>query len=136
MNTPWFHEDAVELCRKVEAICPQFGCHVALTGGLLYKDGARKDCDLLFYRIRQVEEIDVDGLFGALASIGLTRESGFGWVYKATFEGKPVDCFFPEADGGEYERADPNDLTAAAEYRAEQRADDLMMERFEREGGR
>jgi hypothetical protein len=44
----WTLAEAVEVCRQVEAICPPFGCHVALTGGTLYKDGERKDLDLLF----------------------------------------------------------------------------------------
>ncbi len=98
--TPWTLPDAIALCVMVESICPKFGCHVALTGGLLYKVGPRKDCDLLFYRIRDKESIDKDGLFSALESIGLEETSGFGWCHKATFQGKPVDCFFPEEDGG------------------------------------
>jgi hypothetical protein len=100
----WTHEQAVELARKVEAICPSFGCHVALTGGTLYKDGLRKDCDLLFYRIRQVGVIDGDGLWAALSAIGLVKKRGFGWCFKAHYQGKPVDCFFPEA----YDGADEN----------------------------
>ncbi len=100
--TKWTQAEAIALCREIEAICPPFGCHVALTGGLLYKDGPRKDCDLLFYRIRQVEEIDEDGLFGALSAIGVEKASGFGWCHKATYQGKQIDCFFPEEQGGEY----------------------------------
>lgn len=104
MNQPkptpnWTQAEAIELCVKIEAICPKFGCHVALTGGLLYREGPRKDLDILFYRIRQVERIDIDGLFGALDGIGLVEHSGFGWCHKATFNGKSVDCFFPEEDG-------------------------------------
>jgi hypothetical protein len=106
---PWAQADAIALCRAIEAICPDYGCHVALTGGLLYKDGERKDCDILFYRIRQVDEIDVEGLFAALSTIGVERVSGFGWVYKAVYQGKPIDCFFPESDRGEYERAEEQD---------------------------
>ena len=106
----WTQETAIALCRKVEAICPQFGCHVALTGGTLYRDGPRKDVDILFYRIRQIEQIDTDGLFAALANIGLERKGGFGWCFKATYEGRAIDCFFPEEQGGEYVRADPNDM--------------------------
>lgn len=97
----WTHQEAIDLCIAVEAVCPQFGCHVALTGGLLYKTGARKDCDLLFYRIRQVKEINLDALFTALEEIGLVEESGFGWCFKATYRGKPVDIFFPEEQGGD-----------------------------------
>lgn len=99
MNRKWTLEQAVELCRKVEAVCPPFGCHVALTGGTLYKDGPRKDCDILFYRIRQVDEINREGLFEALAKVGLMKTSGFGWVYKGRFDGRGVDMFFPDDDG-------------------------------------
>lgn len=29
---PWNLEQAIELCKKLEVLCPQAGCHVALTG--------------------------------------------------------------------------------------------------------
>lgn len=99
---PWVTADAIALCKSVEAICPAYGCHVALTGGLLYKDGPRKDCDLLFYRIRQSAEIDRDGLFLALDDIGLSLTGGFGWCHKAAWQGKPLDLFFPDEEGGWY----------------------------------
>jgi len=95
----WTQEDAVSLCRKIEEVCPAFGCHVALTGGCLYKDGSRKDLDILFYRIRQVEEIDADGLWEALAKLDVIFDRGFGWCCKATYMGRPIDCFFPEEQG-------------------------------------
>jgi hypothetical protein len=95
----WSHSQAVDLCRKIEAICPAFGCHVALTGGTLYRDGERKDADILFYRIRQVEVIDIDGLMAALKLIGIQPGDDFGWCYKATYHGKKIDFFFPERDG-------------------------------------
>jgi hypothetical protein len=98
----WVREEAIELCKLVEIVCVGCGCHVALTGGLLYKDGPRKDCDLLFYRIRQWNEIDMDKLETVLLAIGFTDFQGFGWVYKAKYKGKPVDCFFPEEQDGEY----------------------------------
>ena len=94
--TTWTLQQAVEICRRIEAICPPHGCHVALTGGTLYQFDERKDLDLLFYRIRQVPAIDLPSLFDSLASIGMEIESGFGWCYKATFEGKSVDIFVPE----------------------------------------
>lgn len=87
----------------------------ALTGGLLYRDGPRKDCDILFYRIRQIDAIDEDGLFAALAEIGVVKMSGFGWCHKAEYHGKPIDCFFPEEQGGEYVRADPDDIITIAD---------------------
>lgn len=99
----WDHQKAVELCKKIEAVAPKYGCHVALTGGLLYKDGERKDCDILFYRIRQCGDIDDDGLFQALQSSGiLWKKSGFGWCVKASCEHGAIDCFFPEELHGEY----------------------------------
>lgn len=102
VQTPWMRHDAIDLCCLIEQICPKYGCHVALTGGLLYKFGPRKDCDLLFYRIREAKEIAKDGLWAALSDIGFEETEGFGWCHKATFRGKPVDCFFPEEDGGTY----------------------------------
>lgn len=95
----WTHEQAVALCREIEAVCPAHGCHVALTGGTLYKDGLRKDLDILFYRIRQIEKIDEAGLFAALEKVGIKRKSGFGWCIKAFYGEKKIDCFFPEEDG-------------------------------------
>lgn len=95
--------EAVGLCKLIEDVAPLYGCHVALTGGTLYKPGQRKDCDILFYRIRQEAQIDRDGLVKALTSLGLEMGKEFGWMQKATFNGKKVDIFFPEhLDAGEY----------------------------------
>ena len=91
----WAQHEAISLCRAVEAICPQFNCHVALTGGLLYKDGDRKDCDILFYSVRGTE-IDKDGLRLALIEIGFDTFVDFGFVQKTKYQGKRVDVFFPE----------------------------------------
>lgn len=110
--TIWTQAQAIDLARLIEDVCPKFGCHVALTGGLLYKDGPRKDADFLFYRIRQVEEIDKEGLFTALAGIGITHVKGFGWCHKAKWREQPIDFFFPDEDG-EYPptvEADPDHL--------------------------
>jgi hypothetical protein len=94
--TPWTQSDLVKLCIAIEAVCVEHGCHVAMTGGCLYKTGRRKDADILFYRIRQANYIDLDGLLESLSRIGVTKISGFGWVYKLDYEGKPIDAFFPE----------------------------------------
>lgn len=94
----WTQEQAIALCREVEAVCPTYGCHVALTGGTLYKDGERKDLDLLFYRIRQQATVNVDDLFDALLfDVGIVPVERFGWVVKAKCDGKSIDCLFPEA---------------------------------------
>jgi hypothetical protein len=110
----WTQQQAIALCREIEAVAPEFGCHVALTGGCLYKDGDRKDLDLLFYRIRNVESIDVVGLFTALEKIGVRRDTeGEWWCIKAHHETGRIDCFFPECDLGDYDedkhKATPED---------------------------
>lgn len=114
----WNQTDAIELCRKIEAICPAYGCHVALTGGCLYKDGLRKDADILFYRIRQVDVIDIEGLFEALEALGILKTHGFGFVHKALYQGKGIDFFFPESAGSsDYQQpaeADPDQLLEEA----------------------
>ncbi len=92
----WNRLLADEMCREIEAVCPKFGCHVALTGGLLYKDGHPKDCDILLYRIRQAPEIDLNGLWEALKPNAFIKLKGWGWCYKCTWRGLPVDVFDPE----------------------------------------
>lgn len=94
----------VTICRLIELVAPKFGCHVALTGGSLYKDGDRKDLDVIFYRIRQQGKIDMDGLFSALHVIGFDWPEGKGWCFKSKFNGVSVDMLFPEHQGGEYSK--------------------------------
>jgi hypothetical protein len=110
----WSQQEAIALCREIEGVCPEFGCHVALTGGCLYKDGFRKDLDLLFYRIRQEPLIDQDGLFAKLEGLfGLKFERGFGWCFKLKDRfGRTIDCFFPEEQGGEYADSDEEEEVA------------------------
>jgi hypothetical protein len=103
----WNTDSAIELCKQIEKVSPEFGCHVALTGGTLYKDGDRKDCDILFYRIRQTKEVDIEGLFKKLETLGIKKVSGFGWCHKAIFKNKNIDFFFPEENGGDYGREAP-----------------------------
>lgn len=95
----WTQSNAIDLCRQLEAIAPQFGAHIGLTGGCLYKDGERKDCDIIVYRIRQVAHIDAEGFFEAIKEIGVHFVSGFGWCRKAKFGDLKIDFFFPEEDG-------------------------------------
>jgi hypothetical protein len=99
----WGLSEALEVCRIVEAICPKYGCHVGLTGGLLYKEGERKDLDLVLYRIRQCPEIEFDDLLAALEVAGFSEFRVFGFVTKCIFRGKPVDIFQPEVYEGEYD---------------------------------
>lgn len=102
--TFWTRDEGIALCRLLETVSHQFGAHVALTGGLLYRDGPRKDCDILVYRVRQVEKIDWDGLWAAWQKLGLQIRDEYGFCSKALFrttEGvwKDVDLLDPEDDG-------------------------------------
>lgn len=97
MQKPWTLADALELCAFIERFSPEYGAHVALTGGTLYKRGPRKDCDILFYCIRQWDEIDEGGLLARLAKEGIEIGERKGWVRKASWRDMPVDLFFPEA---------------------------------------
>jgi hypothetical protein len=92
----WTLEEALPLFKAVEEICPLYGYHVALTGGVLYKDGPRKDLDMLFYAIRQDFPKDPDILLAALREFGFTLGTKHGWVTKSLWKGMPVDLFFPE----------------------------------------
>ena len=98
MSAKWTQSEAIALCVKIEAICPKFGAHVALSGGCLYKDGPRKDADIIIYRIRQAPRIDFDGLFAMLQTIGVVKLSGFGFCHKAIYQGKLIDFLSPEEE--------------------------------------
>jgi hypothetical protein len=118
MKEYWNAADAVQLCSDIELFAPEAGCHVALTGGTLYKCNDRKDVDIMFYRIRQVDKIDEEKLFALLQErLGFVMGKRWGWVQKATYRGKDVDLLFPDyvdvpgefetqssADGSHYQR--------------------------------
>lgn len=82
----WTQALAIDMARKIEQFAPNFDCHVALTGGTLYKDGVRKDADFLFYRIRQADKINIEGLLNALSELGIDAYQDSGWVIKARHE--------------------------------------------------
>jgi len=101
----WNQELAIELCREIEAVAPDYGYHVGLTGGCLYKNGDRKDLDIIFYRIRQIEKPDRKGMIRALSGIakatGKASES-YGWMTKVYANRGVIDVFFPEDSVGDY----------------------------------
>jgi hypothetical protein len=103
----WTQADAVALCRELETIAPLYDAHVALTGGCLYKDGPRRDADIMFYSIRQAENgVQEEALLNAIHALpGFEILKRYGWVVKAKYHGKPLDLFFPEyvATGGDGE---------------------------------
>lgn len=105
----WSRDEAFDLCRILESVCSKFGCHIGLTGGLLYKSGPRKDCDIIVYRAGQAdpteerppfaEEIDRNALISAVESAGLVLVKEYTRVVKFLADNKPVDLIFPECDG-------------------------------------
>lgn len=100
----WTHERAVLVATRIEQIAPQCDCHVALTGGCLYKDGPRKDLDLLFYSIRQKPSVNKPKLLTKLKELGFKIGKDTGFICKAELHGCPIDLFFPE-----HPRLDEND---------------------------
>lgn len=105
----WTRDKAVSLARELEMVCIKHRCHIALTGGLLYKDGERKDADFLIYRDRDAIEIDAVALFKAFERCGVTKVRGDGWVIKAKYVDPAdpypkvakymgIDFLFPEED--------------------------------------
>lgn len=105
----WTQRQAIDLCIQLEAFAPQYGCHVALTGGCLYKDGPRKDVDVILYRIRQVERIELAGfIMRACADLGVMRTELHGWVTKLHLaDGRCIDLFDPTCDDGVYPVDEP-----------------------------
>jgi hypothetical protein len=107
----WSTKEAVDLCRLVESVAPAHGFHVALTGGLLYKDGYRKDADIVLYRIRQRPEDEFEAnlraLLDELVWHGVLCTPGrLAFVVKASWHGMPIDILipeFPRSKGGDYQ---------------------------------
>ena len=96
----WTQERAIELCRTLEPIAADHGCHVALTGGCLYRDGPRKDVDILLYRSLDEPAIDWVKLADAfLARAQVEIYADFGYCKKARYKGMRVDLFDPHEAG-------------------------------------
>ncbi len=93
---------------RLHALAPNFGAHVGLTGGTLYEEGERKDCDILIYRIQQ-DSIDFPGLWAAFAGIGVVVDHEFGFCVKAHLGDRRIDFLVPEMPGNEYQS--PNNPT-------------------------
>ena len=87
---------AIELCRKLEDIAPEFGGHVALTGGCLYKDGERKDVDIMIYRATDEPPFRWADFFDEIKlMLGITLVHDFGFCKKARMGTLTIDFFDP-----------------------------------------
>lgn len=89
----------IALCRALYGELSKIGIFPALTGGLLYKDGFRKDIDVTLFRHRQdVESFETNdkNIAEALLRCGVEIVDFYGFVTKAKWKGVDVDLFNPE----------------------------------------
>lgn len=104
-NTHCNIESAVKIAHLLEKGLPD-NLHIGLTGGVLYKDGPRKDIDFVVYSHRCFELIDTNWLAGLLLGLGLRNVTNFGRVIKGRFvigsEIVDIDIIVPESATGEY----------------------------------
>lgn len=91
-------DQGIELCRKLYERLKPDGFYVALTGGLLYKDGERKDIDIIIYRNRQQVKFEIKDIESKLDECCLYDFEHYGFVTKCKFKGITVDLFNPETD--------------------------------------
>lgn len=96
--------DGILLCKLINEKLT--GVYPALTGGLLYKDGDRKDIDIVLYRHRQdLDCFEVTDFEKELNGIGVKIMEHYGFVTKCEWLGYVVDLFNPETkltSGQEY----------------------------------
>ena len=106
----WTQQEAIELCVRLEPVASAHRCHVALTGGLLYKEAPRKDCDIIVYFEGRkatdteaktfAECVNRDNLITAFwHACDLPPQDIYSRVVKCLYRGKSVDLIFPELDG-------------------------------------
>ena len=96
----WTQAEGLEFARTLEPLAVQCGAHVGLTGGLLYKDGPRKDLDIVVYEVRQ-ERFDKKRFLTLLRILANLEITGiYGFVVKARdTRGRVVDFLFPDYEG-------------------------------------
>ena len=93
-------QKGIELCQILHKKLLDCGFFPALTGGLLYKEGNRKDIDIVIYRHRQnVAEFEMSDIENHLVDIGFYDFRYFGFVTKVKWKGVDVDLFNPESKG-------------------------------------
>ena len=91
-------QKGIELCQILHKKLLGCGFFPALTGGLLYKEGNRKDIDIVIYRHRQnVGEFEMRDIENHLIDIGFYDFRYFGFVTKVKWKGIHVDLFNPES---------------------------------------
>lgn len=90
-------DKAIKLCSKLYQILSPLYFYPALTGGCLYKEGERKDCDVVIFRNRQAHtDFELRDLEPVLSLAGFTDFQHFGFVTKCKYQGDALDLFNPE----------------------------------------
>lgn len=96
----WTLKKAIAVAKLIEPIAREHGAHIGLTGGVCYKEGARKDVDFIVYRHQvppenpaYIEEVPVDAFVEALQAVDIHLFKPMHRVYKCTL-GDASDGFF------------------------------------------
>lgn len=98
----WELSEGVALAKKLEKALESCGYHVALGGGVLAKDGIRKDLDLFIYPHKAPDTFGGGWLWEALSSCGITHNqyrdhSNYGdakVVHQCKYrDGRTIDLF-------------------------------------------
>ena len=90
-------EKAVDACKVIFNAISSSGFYPALTGGSLYRDGPRKDVDIVIFRNRQnVDSFEISDIEQHLAEVGFSEFSHFGFVTKCKYKDLKIDLFNPE----------------------------------------
>lgn len=94
-------QTGIDICRALYEKLAPHGYFPALTGGLLYKDGERKDCDIVIFRHRQMNEpFETQEINELLIDCGFTDIRHYGFVTKSKMGIFEVDIFNPESKNG------------------------------------
>ena len=111
---------ASALCAALYKVLEPQGYYPALTGGLLYKEGSRKDIDIIIYRNRQkVQSFETVDIASLLAEVNLNITASFGFVTKAEWHGFVVDIFNPETNDEVFNKWYESQRVESAEIKAD-----------------
>lgn len=100
----WTKHHAFMLCESMYKLLAPHGYYPALTGGTLYKTGARKDIDVVVFHHRQRHDhVNMQEVITLLAPLVTNVPEFYGFVTKVQLNGIPVDLFDPTAVDGAYE---------------------------------
>tara|TARA_R110002126_G_scaffold92186_2_gene218951 strand:- start:11098 stop:11484 length:387 start_codon:yes stop_codon:yes gene_type:complete len=95
--------DGIVLCQRFNTFLNK-KYFVALTGGLIFQQGERKDIDIIIYRNRETDKFEMLDIQDILIEFGFIDIRFYGFVTKCKWQGYDVDIMHPEATTGEYPR--------------------------------